>query len=68
MSYIQKNIFENLFNIIINVKGKTNDNKKDRMDITLFCYRKNIEFVHDGLRVTKPKTNFVLNKNTQLFF
>jgi hypothetical protein len=50
------------------MKGKTNDNKKNRMDITLFCYRKNIEFVHDGLRVTKPKTNFVLNKNTQLFF
>jgi len=36
------------------------------INITLFCYRKNIKFIYDGSRVIKPKANFILDKNAQL--
>ena len=50
----------------MDVKEKTKDNIKARMDISLFCSRKNIELVFNGSRVAKPRENFVLEKNTQL--
>jgi len=38
-----------------------------RLDwIALFCNCKNMELVCDGSRVTKPRTSFVLEKNSQL--
>jgi hypothetical protein len=39
---------ENFFNTIMDVKRKTKDNIKARMDITLFCNCKNMELVFDG--------------------
>ena len=36
------------------------------INISLFCHRKNIKFIYDGSRVTKPKANFILDKNAQL--
>ena len=33
--HIEKNMFENIFNMIMDVKGKTKDNIKTRMDIAL---------------------------------
>jgi len=59
-------MFENIFNTIMDVKGKTNDNIKARMDINLFCHCKNMELVYVVSRVAKPKTSFALNKNAQL--
>jgi uncharacterized protein YggU (UPF0235/DUF167 family) len=38
-------MFEDIFNTIMDVKGKTNDNMKDIMDKLLFFHRKNIEFM-----------------------
>ena len=46
--HIEKNVFENIFNTIMDVKGKTNNNIKARLDIALFCNRKNMELVFDG--------------------
>ena len=46
--HIEKNMFENIFNTIMDVKGKTNNNIKARLDIALFCNRKNMELVFDG--------------------
>jgi hypothetical protein len=43
--HIEKNVFENIFNTIMDVKGTTKD---IRMNITLFCNRKNMELVFDG--------------------
>ena len=34
--HIEKNVFENIFNTVMDVKGKTKDNINARMDITLF--------------------------------
>ena len=64
--HIEKNVFENIFNTVMDVKGKTKDDIKARMDITLFCHCKNMELVCDGSRVVKPKARFALEKNTQL--
>jgi hypothetical protein len=46
--HIEKNMFENIFNTIMDVKGKTKDNIKARMNIALFCYHKNMELVYAG--------------------
>jgi hypothetical protein len=64
--HIEKNMFENIFNIVMNVKGKTTDNIKARLDVALFCYRKNMELICDGSQVAKPRASFVLEKNSQL--
>jgi hypothetical protein len=64
--HIEKNMFENIFNTVMDVKGKRKDNIKSKMDITLFCHYKNIELVYVGSRVAKPKASFVLYKNAQL--
>jgi len=52
--HIEKNVFENIFNTVMDVKGKTKDNIKARLDVALFCNRKNMELVCDGSRVAKP--------------
>ena len=61
--HIEKNLFENIFNTVIDVKGKTNDNIKAILDLTLFCNRKYMELVFDRSRVAKPRASFVLKKN-----
>jgi hypothetical protein len=45
------------------VKGKTKDNIKTIMNITLFCHRKNMKLVYYRSRVVKPKSSFALEKN-----
>jgi hypothetical protein len=52
--------------MVMDIKGKTKDNIKARMYITLFYHRKSIEVVYVGSRVAKPKASFVLDKNNQL--
>jgi len=64
--HIEKNMFENIFNTIMDVKGKTKDNIKARMDIALYCNRKNMELVYGESRVAKPRASFMLEKNAQL--
>jgi hypothetical protein len=64
--HIENTMFENIFNTVMDVKGKTNDNIKARRDITLFCYRKNMKLFYVVSRVAKPKANFALDKNVQL--
>jgi hypothetical protein len=64
--HIEKNVFENIFNTIIDVKGKKKDNINARLDIDLFCNRKNMELVFDGSRIAKPIASFMLEKHVQL--
>jgi len=56
-------MFKNIFNTVMNVKKKTKDNIKARMDIALFSHRKNMKVVYVGSRVAKPKASFALGKN-----
>jgi hypothetical protein len=64
--HIEKNVFENIFNTVMDVKGKTRDNIRARLDLVLFCNRKNMELVCNRSRVVKLRASFVLEKNTQL--
>jgi hypothetical protein len=66
--HIEKNMFDNIFNTVMDVKRKTNDKIKARLDLALFYNRKNMELVCDGSRVAKPRASFVLEKNAQLLF
>jgi len=64
--HIEKNMFENIFNTVMDVKGKTKDNIKARLDVALFCNHKNMELVRDGSQVAKLRASIVLEKNAQL--
>jgi len=64
--HIEKNVFENIFNMVINMKGKSKDNMKARMDGYMFCQYKNMELVYDGSWITKLKASLSLDKNAQL--
>jgi hypothetical protein len=59
--HIENNIFENIFNMVIDIKGKIKDNIKARMDITLFYER--MKLVYVGSQVGKHKAIFALDKN-----
>ena len=61
--HIEKNIFENIFNTVMDVKGKIRNNIKAILDIALFYNCKNMELVCDGSWVIKPIASFVLEKN-----
>jgi len=61
--HIKKIMFENIFNIVMDVKRKTKDNIKAKINIYLFCHHKNMRLVYDGSQVTKPKANFTLDNN-----
>jgi len=50
----------------MDVKGKTKDNIKAKLDIALYYNHKNMVLVYDESRVAKPRVSFVLEKNTQM--
>jgi len=59
--HIEKNFFDNIFNIMMNVSGKTKDNEKARMDLTLYCRRKDLELkLGANGKLLKSKTNYTL--------
>ena len=60
--HIKKNLFENIFNTVMDMKGKTKDNIQARLDIALFCNRLNMKLVCDESRVIKPRESFMLEK------
>ena len=64
--HIENNVFENIFNTVMDVKKKIKDNIKSRMDVTFVFHHKNIGLVFDESRVAKPKASFALEKNAQL--
>jgi hypothetical protein len=35
----EKNVFDNVFNTVLDVKGKTKDNLKARRDLEVYCHR-----------------------------
>jgi len=59
-------VFDNIYNTVMDVKGKTKDNIKARLDVALFCNRQNMKLIRDESRVAKPRASFVLEKNARL--
>ena len=49
--HIKKNMFENIFNTVMDVKGKTKDNIKARLDIALYYNCKNMKLVYDESQI-----------------
>ena len=41
--HIEKNVFENVFNIVMQVERKTKDNEKAREDLKVLCRRLELE-------------------------
>ncbi|XP_015960485.1 uncharacterized protein LOC107484411 [Arachis duranensis] len=57
--HIEKNVFDNIFNTVMDIKEKTKDNAKARMDMSLYCKRKSLELTEQsGGKVIKPKANY----------
>nr|GFD30307.1 hypothetical protein [Tanacetum cinerariifolium] len=41
--HIEKNIFENVFETVMDIERKTKDNAKSRDDVNIYCKRKELE-------------------------
>ncbi|KAL0372098.1 UNVERIFIED_CONTAM: hypothetical protein Scaly_0891400 [Sesamum calycinum] len=52
--HIEKNVFDNIFNTVMNIKGKTKDNLNARKDVEIICDRPEIAISGDRLgKMTK---------------
>lgn len=60
--HIEKNVPDYVFNIVMDIKGKTKDNIKARMDLKEYCKRKDLE-IHEQSngRIIKPKANYTFS-------
>jgi len=61
--HMENNVFENIFNMVMNVKEKTKNDIKVRIDTTLFCHCRNMELIYIGLQVAKFKASLTIDKN-----
>ncbi|KAK2429708.1 hypothetical protein QL285_028127 [Trifolium repens] len=62
--HIEKNFFDNIFNTVMDVQGKTKDNEKARKDVELYCNRKDLELkTLPNKKLLKPKANFSLTSS-----
>ncbi|XP_057999031.1 uncharacterized protein LOC131177881 [Hevea brasiliensis] len=61
--HIEKNVFENIFNTVMNVEGKTKDNAKSREDLKEFCHRPELE--RDMVTGKYPKACYTLDKQSK---
>nr|GEY70099.1 hypothetical protein [Tanacetum cinerariifolium] len=61
--HVEKNVFDNIFNTIMDDNDKTKDNGKARQDVKEYCKRRELELVSDvNGKVSKPKASFSLTK------
>jgi len=58
--HIEKNVFDSLFNTVLDVDGKTKDNPKARLDVVKYCNRTNLARNPDG---SYPKAAYTINKD-----
>jgi hypothetical protein len=57
--HIEKNVFENVFNTVMDVKGKSKDNVKARMDLADICKRRELELHYSSEgKLIKPKAKY----------
>ncbi|XP_021279209.1 uncharacterized protein LOC110412894 [Herrania umbratica] len=60
--HIERNVFENIFNTMMDVKGKTKDNLKARQNLNMYCKRPELELVEHNGKILKPKASYSLSK------
>ena len=62
--HIKKNIFNNIFNIVMDIKGKTKDNVKVRMDLKEYCKQSDLKIVESNNgKFFKPKAKYSFTMN-----
>jgi hypothetical protein len=59
--HIEKIKFENISNMVLDIKRKAKNNIKSRMDIDLFCDCQHIKLLNDEVYITKPKATYALD-------
>jgi hypothetical protein len=59
--HIEKNVFDNVFNTVLNVKGKTKDTEKSREELNIFCRRPELMKSHGDN--TYPKACYTLDRD-----
>ena len=65
--HIEKNVFEQIINTIMSVKGKSKDDINSRKDLAMHCKRRklNLQVIDDGVggrREVMPTAPYVLRK------
>jgi len=66
--HIEKNVFDNVFNTVMDIKNKTKDNVKARIDLKEYCKRRELELhILPSGKVLKPKAKFVLSNEQRSF-
>ncbi|CAM8951043.1 unnamed protein product [Rhodiola kirilowii] len=65
--HIEKNVFKNLYNMIMNAKEKTKDNDTNcRNNIALYCNRPELELRMNHRRMVANKAKYTLDANQQV--
>ncbi|KAG8386777.1 hypothetical protein BUALT_Bualt03G0184200 [Buddleja alternifolia] len=64
--HIEKNMFDNVFNTVMDVKGKTKDNVNARLDLQNICKRRLLELKEVNGKYIKPKASYTLTKEERL--
>ncbi|KAL0292202.1 UNVERIFIED_CONTAM: hypothetical protein Sradi_6998300 [Sesamum radiatum] len=59
--HIEKNVFDNIFNTVMDIKGKTKDNMNSRRDLKIICNRPELELDEYRPKVM-PKAVYTLGK------
>ena len=61
--HIEKNVFDNVFHTVMDIKGKTKDNESARMDLIENCRRPSLHLrqLPNG-KFEKPKASFTLSR------
>ena len=58
--HIEKKVFDNIFNTILNIEGRSKDNAKSRVDLQLYCKRNELD--KDSRTGKYPKACYTLDK------
>src|SRR5262249_5754384 len=61
--HVEKNVFDNMFNTVMDVKGKTKDNARAREDLKTICKRPELELQCRDDKIFKPKATYVLTSD-----
>ncbi|KAG8369829.1 hypothetical protein BUALT_Bualt14G0054400 [Buddleja alternifolia] len=64
--HIEKNMFDNVFNTVMDVNGKTKDNVNARLDLQNICKRRDLELKEVNGKYIKPKASYTLTKEERL--
>ncbi|KAL0332930.1 UNVERIFIED_CONTAM: hypothetical protein Scaly_2194500 [Sesamum calycinum] len=63
--HIEKNVFDNIFNTVMDIKGKTKDNMNTRRDLKMMCNRPELELGEHRPNVM-PKAVYTLGKEQKM--